>query len=241
MNYKFTIDKFQGPLDLLLHLIKEADIDIFDINIAQITEQYLKYIKSMENLNLNIDSEYLVMAAELIEMKSRILLPHEEMAEVDEDEEDPREALINRLIEYKKYKEISQTLHEMECERKQSFSKLPSKLDEFKTNELSINEDITLNDLIEAFKRFQEKKNFSKPLNTVVTRKEYSIHKRNKEILNVLKNKKHINFEELFEIRSKDYVVVTFLSILDLAKKGKLKIKQNNNLDTIVLEAREEL
>ncbi len=241
MNYKFTIDKFQGPLDLLLHLIKEADIDIFDINIAQITEQYLNYIKSMENLNLNIDSEYLVMAAELIEMKSRILLPHEEVVENDENEEDPRESLINRLIEYKKYKEVSQTFQEMEYERKQSFSKLPSELDEFKTNDLSINEDITLNDLIEAFKKFQEKKYFNKPLNTVVTRKEYSIHKRNKEILNILKNKKNINFEELFEIKSKDYVVVTFLSILDLAKKGKLKIKQNNNLDTIVLEAREEL
>ncbi len=241
MNYKFTIDKFQGPLDLLLHLIKEADIDIFDINIAQITEQYLNYIKSMENLNLNIDSEYLVMAAELIEMKSRILLPHEEVVENDENGEDPRESLINRLIEYKKYKEVSQTFQGMEYERKQSFSKLPSELDEFKTNDLSINEDITLNDLIEAFKKFQEKKYFNKPLNTVVTRKEYSIHKRNKEILNILKNKKNINFEELFEIKSKDYVVVTFLSILDLAKKGKLKIKQNNNLDTIVLEAREEL
>lgn len=241
MNYKFTIDKFQGPLDLLLHLIKEADIDIFDINIAQITEQYLNYIKSMENLNLNMDSEYLVMAAELIEMKSKTLLPHEEKVDDDEYEEDPRESLINRLIEYKKYKEISNTFQEMEYERKQSFSKLPSELNEFKTNELSINEDITLEDLVNAFKKFLEKKSFNKPLNTVVTRKEYSIHKRNKEILNILKNKKHINFEELFEIKSKDYVVVTFLSILDLAKKGKLKIKQNNNLDTIMLEAREEL
>ena len=78
MDYKFTIDKFQGPLDLLLHLIKESDIDIFDINITEITDQYLKYIESMETLNLNIDSEYLVMAAELIEMKSRELLPNED-------------------------------------------------------------------------------------------------------------------------------------------------------------------
>ena len=97
MEYKFTIDKFQGPLDLLLHLIKESDINIFDINVAEITEQYLNYIESMENLNLNIDSEYLVMAAELIEMKSRVLLPQDNQDEVDEYEEDPRESLINRL------------------------------------------------------------------------------------------------------------------------------------------------
>ena len=101
MDYKFTIDKFQGPLDLLLHLIKEADIDIFDINISEITEQYLKYIESMENLNLNIDSEYLVMAAELIEMKSRELLPHEENDVDDEYEEDPKEALINIITKPK--------------------------------------------------------------------------------------------------------------------------------------------
>ena len=107
MEYKFTIDKFQGPLDLLLHLIKEADIDIFDINIAEITEQYLDYIDSMESLNLNVDSEYLVMAAELIWMKSRELLPDDKDEDTDDYEDDPRENLINRLLEYQKYKEMA--------------------------------------------------------------------------------------------------------------------------------------
>ena len=117
MEYNFTTQKFQGPLDLLLHLIKTADIDIFDIDVAKITEQYLNYIESMERLNLNIDSEYLVMAAELIEMKSRQLLPNEESLENDEYEEDPRESLINRLLEYQKYKELSLELKDMEKQR----------------------------------------------------------------------------------------------------------------------------
>ena len=126
MDYKFTIDKFQGPLDLLLHLIKDADIDIFDINIAEITDQYLKYIENMETLNLNIDSEYLVMAAELIEMKSRELLPNEENDDSDDYEEDPKEQLINRLIEYQKYKQVASEFKNLEEDRKLMYSKLPS-------------------------------------------------------------------------------------------------------------------
>lgn len=241
MDYKFTIDNFQGPLDLLLHLIKEADIDIFDINITQITEQYLKYIESMESLNLNIDSEYLVMAAELIEMKSRELLPNEDVNEEDDYEENPKEALINRLIEYQKYKELSLEFQNMEEARKLMYSKDPSSLDEFKSDDVLINEDFTLDDLVKAFMMFQKRKDLEKPLNTVVTRKEYSVHARSLDIVNKLRVKKKVNFEELFDIRSKDYVVVTFLAILDLAKKGKLKIKQNKNLDTITLFAEGEM
>lgn len=240
MDYKFTIDKFQGPLDLLLHLIKEADIDIFDINVAEITKQYLHYIEKMESLNLNIDSEYLVMAAELIEMKSRELLPNQEVLE-DEVEEDPRENLINRLIEYQKYKEVAGKFQTLEDERKLMYSKLPSELSSFKSDDVLIDDDITLDDLIKAFAEFQKRKESDKPLNTVVTRKEYSVHVRCTDIMKRLYNKKQIKFEELFDIRSKDYIVVTFLAILDLAKKGKLKIKQDENLAEITLMAKGEM
>lgn len=240
MDYKFTIDKFQGPLDLLLHLIKEADIDIFDINISEITEQYLKYIESMENLNLNIDSEYLVMAAELIEMKSRELLPHEENDVDDEYEEDPKEALINRLIEYQKYKELASEFRCLEEVRKLMYSKIPSELEKFKGDEVLISDDISLDDLIKAFMDFKKRKEFDKPLNTVVTRKEYSVRVRSRDIMNRLKKKNKMKFEELFDIRSKDYIVVTFLAILDLAKNGRLKIKQDRNLETIMLFAKTE-
>ena len=136
MEYKFTIDKFQGPLDLLLHLIKESDIDIFDINISEVTQQYLNYIDSMEKLNLNIDSEYLVMAAELIEMKSRELLPNETSESDDDYEESPKDNLINRLIEYQKYKDLSLEFKNLESNRKLMYSKLPSELNEFKSDEV---------------------------------------------------------------------------------------------------------
>ena len=235
MDYKFTIDKFQGPLDLLLHLIKESDIDIFEINITEITEQYLKYIESMETLNLNIDSEYLVMAAELIEMKSRELLPNEEVLDSDDYEEDPKEALINRLIEYQKYKELAFEFKNMEEDRKLMYSKIPSELSQYKSDEVLISDDFSLEDLVKAFMAFQQRKELDKPLNTVITRKEYSVHARSRDIMKRLSKTKKIKFEDLFDIRSRDYIVVTFLAILDLAKGGKLKISQNNNLDTITL------
>ncbi len=241
MEYNFTIDKFQGPLDLLLHLIKEANINIFDIKISEITEQYLKYIESMENLNLNIDSEYLVMAAELIEMKSRELLPNEESDDSDDYEEDPRENLINRLIEYQKYKEMAMKFQDMEQERKLMYSKIPSEMRLFNDGKVVIDDDISLDDLIEAFMLFQKRKNWEKPLNTVVTKKEYSVGKRCFDIMKRLNKKRTMKFTELFDIRNKGYVVVTFLAVLDLAKKGRLLIKQDKNLDEIVLCAKGEV
>ena len=103
MDYKFVINDFEGPLDLLLHLVKTSEMDIYDISVEKITEQYLEFIRRMEEMNLTVASEYLVMAAELIELKSRLLLPNSKNDEDDEYEEDPRENLINRLVEYKKY------------------------------------------------------------------------------------------------------------------------------------------
>ena len=238
MEYKFKAQEFEGPLDLLLHLIKQENIDMFEINIADITDQYLKYIEHMENLNLNVDSEYLVMASELIELKSRELLPHEEVT--DEYEEDPKEQLINRLIEYQKYKEVSRDFKFFESERKQLFSRLPSLLDEFHDDSVKINEDISLDDLLKAFMKFQEKKAYEKPLNTVIARKEYSVHKRSFEISQKLKKYRKMNFEDLFDVYTKEYVVVTFLAVLDLAKNGELFIKQDRNLDTIILSIKGE-
>ena len=234
-----TIDKFEGPLDLLLHLIKQVkqdDINIFDINIAELTEKYLEYIESMKSLNLNVDSEYIVMAATLMEIKSRELLPHDE----EEDEEDPKEELINRLQEYQKYKEIRGTFKEYALERKEMFSKVPSMLDEFHDDSVKINDDVTLEDLINAFLKFQEKKELDKPLNTVITSKEYSIDEIGHKIISKLKVKKNFKFEDLFEERNRSYVVATFLTILDLTRKGKLLLKQDYNLGEIVLSLRED-
>lgn len=234
MEYTVTIDKFEGPLDLLLHLIKQSDIDICDISILEITEQYMNYINKMEELNLNIASEYLIMAAELIEMKSNMLLPKPKI-EDDEYEEDPREKLIKRLLEYQQYKEITNEFKDLESSRKEMFSKEPSNLDEFKVVNLDVENEGSVNDLVLAFQKFLERKELEKPLNTKITTKEYSVSVRCDEIRNVLKKKKKVYFDELFEEVNKNYIVVTFLSILDLARKQELKIEQENNFEKIFL------
>ena len=238
MEYKVTINDFEGPMDLLLHLVKENNIDIVELNVEEITEQYLKYIEEAEELNLDIASEYLTLAAELIEIKSMSLLPKKVVVE-DDYEEDPRENLIARLIEYQKYKEVTKDLKELEEKRKHFYSKSPSNLKEFKENEEINYGDLTMDLLMDAFQKFLDRKEEEKPLNTKITKKEYSVSARSREIKDVLKKRKKVEFEELFEIVTKDYVVVTFLSILSMAKKGELIITQNDNFSKIVLSLKE--
>lgn len=234
MEYKVIINNFEGPLDLLLHLIKQSNIDIYDINMVEITNQYIEFINQMEELNLNIASEYLVMAAELLEMKSNMLLPHAKL-EDDIEEEDPRQKLIERLLEYKQYKEVTSSFKKLEKDRKQLFSKEPSNLNEYKENFIVNINDGNIDELLLAFQKFLERKELERPLKTKIATKEYSLHTRNKEIRSILKNKKKIEFNELFDYYNKDYVVITFLSILDLAKKQELLIKQDNNFQKIYL------
>ena len=238
MEYKVTINDFEGPMDLLLHLVKENNIDIIELNVEEITEQYLKYMEEAEELNLDIASEYLALAAELIEIKSMSLLPKKVVVE-DDYEEDPRENLIARLIEYQKYKEVTKDLKELEQQRKHFYSKSPSNLKEFKENEEMNYGDLTMDLLMNAFQKFLDRKEEEKPLNTKITKKEYSVSARSREIKDVLKKRKKVEFEELFEIVTKDYVVVTFLSILSMAKKGELIITQNDNFSKIVLSLKE--
>ena len=233
MDYCFTIDQFSGPLDLLLHLIKQSNIDIYDIKIEEITNQYLDYIKKMEELNLNIASAYLVMAAELIEMKAAMLLPKPEILE-DEYEENPKEKLIQRLIEYQNYKEITSKFHELELERQQYYTKKSSDISDYEINP-NLSDDISLNDLIKAFEQFLNRQEANKPLNTKIATKEYSITKRSKEIKDLLKKNKKIVFNDLFDIKTKSYIIVTFLSILVLAKNNELQIVQENNFENILL------
>ncbi len=239
MDYKVTIDNFDGPLDLLLHLIKKSDIDISEIKIEDITKQYLDYIQTMKELNLDVASEYLVMASELMEMKSAMLLPKPEI-EDDEYEDNPREQLIKKLIDYKRYKEITNDFKLLEEERKLFYTKPSSNLEIYKKEEQEFNiGNISLDDLVSAFNKFLQRKELDKPLNTKITKKEYSVQKRSIEIKNILKEKKKIEFEELFEEMNKGYIVVTFLSILDLAKNDELEIKQEDNFDKIYLSVKE--
>ncbi len=239
MDYKITINDFEGPMDLLLHLIKTNDVDIRDISIEQITKQYLDFINKMEEMNLNVASEYLIMAAELLEIKSSILLPRKE--KLEEIEEDPKEQLINRLIEYKKYKEITSDFKKLEEDRKKYFTKSVENLSLYRNEEEQLDlGDVDLDQLLEVFQKFLIRKEEEKPLNTKISKKEYSVKDRSEEIRKILKNKKRIDFEELFEIHKKDYIIVTFLSILSMARKQEITIKQDDNFDNIYLTYRGE-
>jgi len=236
MNIEIKIDEFEGPLDLLLHLIKESKMDILNLQIEVITDQYLEYIHKMEEMNLDIASSYLVMAAELIEMKSRLLLPKKQNDEEIE-EEDPQEQLVNRLIEYQRYKDLTKEFKELEEERHKVFTKSPENIKEYLPEvEVISNTDVTLNDLLEAFQKFLERQKEKEPLSTKVTKKEMSVEERRISIRKMLKKKKKFNFIELFDVLTKEYVVVTFLAILEMARQNELIITQDSNFGEIMCE-----
>lgn len=234
MHYEVKINEFEGPLDLLLHLIKKSNIDIYDISLEEITNQYLDYINSMKKLNLDIASEYLIMASELLEYKSKSLLPKKEN-EIDEYEEDPKEELIKKLVDYKKYKEITSTFKELENIRSDIYTKSPSNIGEYGEKEVN-NDNVTIDDLINAFKKFMDRKEFEKPIHTKITTKELSVSERMIGIRNILKSRKSISFVDLFDNYTKSYVVVTFLSILEMSKNKEIVIIQDNNFSNIMIE-----
>ena len=236
MDYEFKINDFEGPLDLLLHLIKENKMDIMDIEIEKITDQYMKFLEEQEKLNLEIASDYLVLASELLEIKSRLLLPRQELDVESEEEFDPRSELVNRLLEYQTYKDITKVLQEKEELRSEIYTKAPENVKNYIDEVTEIHADVTLDDLVEALKKYLVRKEEKKPLNTKVTVNEISISSRRHDIKRLLKNKKKIDFFELFPVVSKEYVVATFLAILEMAKDKELVIKQDDTFSDIVVE-----
>ena len=237
MDYSIKINEFEGPLDLLLHLIKQSNIDIYDIEISEITKQYLDYINKMEELNINVASSYIVMAAELMEIKSKSLLPKKETEEEMEDEEEiSKENLINKLIEYKKYKEMAPSFKELESTRQNIFVKSPERMTNYLDEKITNNGDTSIDDLVDAFKKFLERKNIEKPITTKITTKEYSVKERKSNIKNILKEKKKVLFTELFEENNTSFIIVTFLSILEMTKEKDVIIKQDTNFSDITIE-----
>lgn len=237
-KYVVTIDNFDGPLDLLLHLIKEEDIDIYDIKIEDITKQYLDYIRHMKELNLEIASEYLVMASELIEMKSKMLLPKKKEKEEDDYEEDPRELLIERLLAYKRYKEVTSEFKDLELTRKMVFTREPDNLNRY-VKEDENSEELGVADLIDAFNNLLKRKELDRPIATKITKKELSVTEKVNKIKNILRNKKKINFEDIFEVSTKEEVIISFLSVLEMVKKDEILLTQEGNFKNIVISLKE--
>lgn len=238
MTYNFHINEFEGPLDLLLHLVKASKVDIYEIKTTEIIEQYLNFIHQMEDLNIDIASEYLVMASELVHLKSRLLLNlTDEEEETEEFSINSEEDLKNKLAEYEQYKRISSDFKELEEKRGEVFTKLPESLKEYMDKGTKLDSDISLNDLLNAFMNFKKREELAKPLHTRVTKKEYSIEERTVSIRNILKKKKKINFLELFDNFTKEYVIVTLLSVLEMSKNKEINLSQKKNYGEILIEA----
>jgi len=236
MELDFKINDFEGPLDLLLHLIKESKMDIMNIEIEEITKQYMDFLHQTEKLNLEISSEYLVLATELLEIKSKMLLPRNKVEDTEEEVEDPREELIQRLLEYQAYKDITKVLQEKELLRRDIYTKIPENIHNYIEESHEIHADVSLDDLVKALQNYYQRKEDNKPLNTKVTVNEISISSRRHDIKKLLKKKGKVSFFELFPVVSKEYIVATFLAILEMAKNKELVIRQENNFEDIICE-----
>ena len=240
MTYNFCINDFEGPLDLLLHLVKSSEMDIYEIKTSIIIEEYLNFINTMQEKNIDIASSYLVMASELIHLKSKMLLNIEDESEENEEFSiNSEEDLKQKLIDYEKYKNATTSFKELELNRLDYYTKLPENLSEYMDNTVINNSDITIDDLVNAFLMMKDRLKASKPINTRITKKELSVSERISNIRDILKIKKKINFVDLFDIVTKEYVVVTFLSILNMSKNNEILIEQEDNFSTITIESRE--
>src|SRR5699024_134630 len=236
--YKVKLDTFEGRLDLLLHLINQYEIDIYEIALAEITEQYMEYLHTMTKLELNIASEYLVMAATLIAIKSEMLLPTPDLPdeEIDEYMEDPKEELIKRLVEYRKYKNAAENLKEKEKEANQIFTRSPKVFEEDILKQPIVQGDISIYDMLDALGKVFERKKWNEPLKTRVQRVEIPIEERMTQILNKVKaSKEGVYFEEMFPYQTKSHIVVTFIAILELMKNNQVFCKQTQHFDTLLI------
>ncbi len=219
--YKVKLDVFEGPLDLLLHLIKELEIDIYDIPMKMLTEQYMEYINQMKELELNVASDYLVMASELVKIKSHMLLPEPPMA--DEDYEDPRDQLMSQLIEYQNYKLYAEELNKLKEESRLQFVKAPHLFEDDEDDTETL--ELSLHDLLEAYNKVKSRVSLTEESYVVVPREVYTKEEAVEFIASKFKNTKSLKMTELLtfdEPRTK--VVQVFITILDYISQNLYQI-----------------
>ncbi|MBN2984361.1 segregation/condensation protein A [Cohnella algarum] len=246
MTVLYKLETFEGPLDLLLHLIDKAEIDIQDISISEITDQYIEYLEAMQELELDVTSEFLVMAATLLSMKSRQLLPkppatEEPWVTMDDDGEDPREELIRKLLEYRKFKAAASQLREHELERSRVFTREPADLSPY-VRDVQINpvEGLHVDDLVRAFRRALRREAGRNRVASIA-RDEISVKDRIRDIMDALKRKAaegegKVLFSQLIGDRfDRNEIVATFLAILELMKRRWVLCHQNKLFDDIVV------
>jgi len=232
VDYKVKLEIFEGPLDLLLYLIKRDEIDIYDISIERITRQYLEYLQAFKELNIDVAGEFVVMAANLIYLKSRSLLPLDQQPpEEDAEEDDPRWDLIRQLIEYKKFKEAAEQLHARELEQEKIFAR-DSASDNGPQGPLRLSE-VGIFQLINAFQNVIKRVEARQELQEIFAER-FTVSEKIEMILQRLKKGAVLRFSELFgEMVSRVEIVVTFLALLELIRLRQIRATQHNPFDEI--------
>lgn len=223
-DYKVKLEAFEGPLDLLMHLIEKNKINIYDIPIAEVTEQYLAYLDQFKEFDIEIASEFLVMAATLLQIKSRILLPKSKRVEEEpsgDEELDPRQELVERLLEYRRFKEVSEAMHQMASEQAKLFFRPPQKM----AAQYMPLENLDIRLLMDAFQTLMEA---SADHTALVSREEFSVQDKMADIIWLLeKHKKKLLFTDAFtRAGTKAELVATFLALLELLKLRRVSVEQ---------------
>ncbi|EOD01080.1 segregation and condensation protein A [Caldisalinibacter kiritimatiensis] len=245
MKYNVVLETFEGPFDLLYHLIEKNEVDIYDIPISQIADQYIEYLETMKDLDLEITSEFLVMAANLLQIKSKMLLPKNNEKQQEEQEEiDPRDELVKRLIEYKKYKNAAKSLKKKENIQSKIFFKPKEELGDIDVKEEQLMlEGIKLIDLMNAFNKIVKKKTQENTeINNIrkIQRDEITIEECMENLKEYICKNNKVRFEELFkEKQTNNNIVVTFLSILELIKLKFITVKQDSNFGEIIIQLKD--
>lgn len=249
MAISVKLEAFEGPLDLLLHLIEKNQVNIYDIPIVMITEQYMEYIKEFQDNNLDIMSEFLVMAAMLLNIKSKMLLPKEETQ--DGEVEDPRAELVERLLEYKMYKYISSELKDKQFDAAKIMYKDPTIPDEISEFEEPVDlkellSDLTLAKLKDIFNQVIKKQEYKiDPIRSKfgeIEKEEVNLIDKIKYIDEIGKQEKRFSFKKLLIGQvSKMDVIVTFLGILEMIRMGRIFISQENAFEDIIIEYNDDL
>lgn len=234
-EYKVNLEVFEGPLDLLLYLIKKDEVDIYDIPIGRITTQYMEYLELMKILNLEIAGDFIVMAATLMVIKSRLLLPDEERGPVEEDDEDdPRWDLVRQLVEYKKFKDAAGFLEQLEAIQENVFSREGEHVELGARPEIGMS-DVSIFDLISALNQALDRAP-KEELNEIFA-EQFTVSEKVDYLLEATKNGKPLTLGRLFRgMRSRQEIVCTFLAVLELIKLNRLAARQDNHFDEIVIE-----
>ena len=231
-DYKVQLEVFEGPLDLLLHLIRVQELDIYDIPIATVTDQYLDYLQTMKDLNVNLAGEYLVMASTLILIKSRTLLPVDEAAVRDGEAEDPRTELVERLLEHEKFKNAAQMLYSRETIELAVWPRGQSEFEEDEKEAVSA----TVFDLVKAFHNLAER--FKDNITVEVERETVTLEDKIKELRGLLKVQSEVYFSFFFERGlSKRHLIVTFVALLELVRLDAIRLFQKGAFEDIRIVA----